>query len=97
MNHNMSNQQLVKEFSDKCEREGSTLVQPPQSQQMVSLVSLLTEHDMPKFRNLVSLFLEVDQKIYNVHAHPSTLVPQQSRVIRDEEQILVGISAVSGG
>jgi hypothetical protein len=91
----MSDQQLVRECSAKCQREGSLLLEPPKTDKMVKLSDMMTQSDKALFRNMTSMFLQVDSKIYN--AHPSMLVPTDAVIIRDQQGSLVGISAVSGG
>jgi hypothetical protein len=91
----MADIKLVQQYSHLCEKENGVSVLPPKTEKMVRLVDLMTREDVENFKNMASMFVSVDEKIYS--ANPRVMVPSHAKIIRDSSQRLVGLAAVSGG
>lgn len=68
---------------------------------MISLKSLFSDKDMSDTDNLAAVFAKYDNQVFAIQRSNWTIgnnmVPATTKLMRDESQTLVGISAVSGG
>ena len=101
MNTTMSNQeykQVIQQCSAKCEKVGGVATIPPKTEHMVLVTDLFNESDKVSVsaRNLLSVFIEYDDKQYNVQKN--VLVPKDAVPFRTgSTQEIAGIPAVHGG